>query len=150
MPSVRLWKITKMDYKDAILVLFCIFGRYVGSIASGGSITWRATTLTTIPNRTVITKFMSRVAYSFRATAFILVNIRHATQPLQKRKDIIRSLTAVRHAAQLAIRANYPRHRITKPSPEEIGTNMQQFRQSQNRSIGIEPAAKNGGLDMFD
>jgi hypothetical protein len=59
---------------------------------------------------------MSRVAYTFRATVFILVNIRHATQPLQKRKDIIRSLTAAQHAAQLVIRANDACHRITKPA----------------------------------
>jgi hypothetical protein len=76
--------------------------------------------LTTIPNRTVITKFMSRVAYTFPATVFILVNIRHATQPLQKRKDIIRSLTAVQHAAQLVIRANDACHQTTKPTLAEI------------------------------
>ncbi len=77
--------------------------------------------LTTIPNRTVTTKFMSRVAYTFPATVFILVNIRHATQPLQKRKDIIRSLTAARHAAQIVIRANDSCHRTTKPALAEIG-----------------------------
>ena len=51
----------------------------------------------------------------------ILAIIRHAAQPLQKRKDIIRSLTAARHAAQIVIRANDSCHRTTKPALAEIG-----------------------------
>jgi hypothetical protein len=37
-------------------------------------------------------------------------SIRHAKQPLQKRKDIIRSQTAVQHAVQIVILANEARH----------------------------------------
>lgn len=58
-------------------------------------------------------------------TLLILAIIRHAAQPLQKRKDIIRSLTAARHAAQLVIRANDACHQITKPAPAAIGAKFE-------------------------
>lgn len=48
--------------------------------------------------------------------------MRHAPPQLQKRKNVIRSLTAAQHAAQLVIRANDSCHRKTKPAIAAIWT----------------------------
>lgn len=34
--------------------------------------------------------------------------------------------------------------------PQRLGPNMQQLRQPQNKTIGIEPAAENDGVGMFE